>query len=256
MTSRVKRIAVPALLLMALLLAWHFASSSGLFNSYVLPSPQKVWRTAWKMISGGELMRDVTISVVRVLKGFGITFALAIVLATIAALLPGAAVSYEWLLGFFKHVPPISLIPLLILWLGIGEATKTTIIVMASFFPMYLSMLKGLTGCDEKLLEVGRAFGYGKARSFLSIVLPSSVPDILLGMRTSLGYSWRAIIGAEMVAASTGLGHLILLSQEMSRTDKVIVGIFAIGAVGWLTDALLGRLIRRMVGGKAGNGWN
>ena len=98
------------------------------------------------------------------------------------------------------------MIPLLILWCGIGEITKTVIIVLASFFPMYLNIVKGFTGCDKKLLEVGDMFGYSKGRKFLRIVLPYASADILVGMRIGLGYSWRAIIGAEMVAASTGLG--------------------------------------------------
>ena len=88
------------------------------------------------------------------------------------------------------------------------------------------------------------------------VILPSAAADILVGMRTSLGYSWRAIIGAEMVAASTGLGHMILFAQQMSRTDKVIVGIFAIGLVGVVTDRLLGLVIKRFVGGTAQNGWD
>ena len=104
------------------------------------------------------------------------------------------------------------MIPLLILWCGIGETTKTVIIVLASFFPMYLSIVKGFTGCEKKLLEVGEVFGYTAFEKFRYIILPSAMADIFVGMRIGMGYSWRAIIGAEMVAASTGLGHMILFS--------------------------------------------
>ena len=148
------------------------------------------------------------------------------------------------------------MVPLLILWCGIGEATKTVIIVLASFFPMYLSIVKGFTGCDPKLLEVAQSFSYGRMRTFWRVILPHAASDILVGMRTSLGYSWRAIIGAEMVAASTGLGHMILFAQQMSRTDKVIVGIFVIGTVGYATDRILGAIIKQFVGGTAQNGWD
>ena len=153
---------------------------------------------------------------------------------------------YEYLVEFFKNVPPLSMIPLLILWCGIGETTKTVIIVLASFFPMYLSIEKGFKGCDYKLLEVGESFGYNRFRKFTHIILPSATSDILVGMRIGMGYSWRAIIGAEMVAASTGLGHMILFAQRMSRTDKVIVGILVIGMVGLWVDKLFGIVIKKI----------
>lgn len=146
------------------------------------------------------------------------------------------------------------MIPLLILWCGIGETTKTVIIVLASFFPMYLSIVKGFTGCEKKLLEVGEVFGYTAFEKFRYIILPSAMADIFVGMRIGMGYSWRAIIGAEMVAASTGLGHVILFSQQMSRTDKVIVGILVIGIVGFLTDRLFGLVMKKLFRGTGGNG--
>ena len=171
-------------------------------------------------------------------------------------LLPGTAKYYEYMVQFFRNVPPLAMIPLLILWCGIGETTKTVIIVLASFFPMYLNIVKGFTGCDKKLLEVGEMFGYCAGRKFLRIVLPCAAADILVGMRIGLGYRWRAIIGAEMVAASTGLGHMILFAQQMSRTDKVIVGILTIGMVGYVTDRLFGLAISKMLKGSCDNGWD
>ena len=248
---------IPALIGIIMIFAiWYFVCAAGVFNSYVLPSPQRVWTTFLKMLSTGEIFQDVIISFGRVLRGFGIAFVLAFVIAAFRIFFPKSEPFYEYLIQFFRNVPPLSLIPLLILWGGIGEMTKTVIIVLASFFPMYLSIVKGFTGCDHKLLEVAKSFSYSSTRTFLRVILPSAVPDILVGMRTSLGYSWRAIIGAEMVAASTGLGHMILFAQQMSRTDKVIVGIFVIGIVGYFTDRLLGLLIRGLVGGTAQNGWN
>ena len=238
----------------ALILVWHFVCAAGVFNSYVLPSPEKCFDTFRKMLLSGEIFRDVWVSLTRVLRGFAIAFALAFLAAALSIFAPKAKPYYEPMVQFFRNVPPLAMVPLLILWCGIGETTKTVIIVLASFFPMYLSIVKGFTGCDPKLVEVAVSFGYSRARTFWRVILPAAMSDILVGMRTSLGYSWRAIIGAEMVAASTGLGHLILFAQQMSRTDKVIVGIFAIGLVGIATDKLFGLLIKRFVGGRAQNG--
>ncbi len=238
------------------LIVWILVTKLGIFNSYVLPSPAKVLESFFKMLESGELFEDISISLMRVLKGFLIAFILAFVMGTFRTLVPSSESYYEHILEFFRNVPPLSMIPLLILWCGIGETTKTVIIILASFFPMYLSIVKGFTGCDKRLLEVGEVFGYTDFQKFTRIILPHAMADILVGMRIGMGYSWRAIIGAEMVAASTGLGHQILFAQQMSRTDKVIVGILVIGIVGILTDRVFGIVLRKLLKGSDEHGWN
>lgn len=136
----------------------------------------------------------------------------------------------------FRHVPPLSLIPLLILWFGIGEVPKAIVIILASFFPIYLNMDDGFRRCDPKLLEVGRILGMNRWTQLRKIRLPAALPGILTGMKVGMGYSLRAIIGAEMIAADSGLGYLILDAQAMSRSDKVIIGILTIGALGLVLD--------------------
>lgn len=256
MKHRMKRAAAPLAGIGAVVLVWYMVSRLGLLSSYVLPPPSRVWSSFIKMLVTGELWKDIYISYVRVMKGFSIAFVLAFLLGMVRSLLPASGRYYEFIVQFFRNVPPLSMIPLLILWCGIGEMTKTVIIVLASFFPMYLNIVKGFTGCDRKLMEVGEMFGYSKGRRFLRIVLPYALADILVGMRIGLGYSWRAIIGAEMVAASTGLGHMILFAQQMSRTDKVIVGILVIGIVGYVTDRVFALAISKLLKGSGDNGWD
>ena len=108
----------------------------------------------------------------------------------------------------------------------------------------------------KKLLEVGQVYGYSKVSSFFKIRLPYAMSDILVGMRVGLGYSWRAIISAEMIAASSGIGHMILFAQQMSRTDKVIVGILVIGIVGYITDRVFALIIDKALKGSETNGWD
>lgn len=235
---------------------WFIVSRLEIFSTYVLPAPEKVFRTFLQMLQSGEIFVDIAISFGRVLKGFFIAFVLAFTMGTYRILRPGIEKYYEYILQFFRNVPPLSMIPLLILWCGIGETTKTVIIVLASFFPMYLNIVKGFTGCDKHLLEVGDVFGYTRVKKFTHIILPYASADILVGMRIGMGYSWRAIIGAEMVAASTGLGHMILFAQQMSRTDKVIVGIVIIGIVGLVTDKIFGMIIKKIWKGAGENGWD
>lgn len=240
----------------SLLLLWVWGSRSGLWNPYLLPSPERVWSTFLKMAGSGELMRHIGASMGRVAVGFSIAFVSAFILGIFAGLFPKQTVYYNGLVEFMRHVPPLSLIPLLILWLGIGERSKIIIIVLASFFPMFLNIKKGIAFCDSKLLEVGVMLGFSPWKRFRQIILPSAFPDILIGMRVGLGYSWRAIIGAEMIAAASGLGYLILDAQQMSRSDKIIVGILVIGFLGVLCDRLAAVVIRRWKHGGVEDGWN
>lgn len=246
----------PFIGIMIVFALWFLICRLEMFSTYVLPTPEKVFDSFLKMLVSGEIFEDVLISFTRVCKGFFLAFVLAFLLGMFRILVPASEKYYEYIVQFLRNVPPLSLIPLLILWCGIGEMTKTVIIILASFFPMYLNIVKGFTGCDKKLLEVGNAFGYSKLEKFRHIVLPYASADILVGMRIGMGYSWRAIIGAEMIAASSGIGHMILFSQEMSRTDKVIVGIFVIGVVGLVTDKLFGIALNKVFKGNGENGWN
>lgn len=145
---------------------------------------------------------------------------------------------------FFRHVPPLALIALLILWFGIGETPKIIVIVLASLFPMMLSVRRGFERVDPALIEVGRSLGLTRARLFWRVALPDALGEVLAGMRIGLGYSYRAIIGAEMIAAASGLGRMIVFAQQMSRSDRVLIGIFLIGAIGCATDFLFGLALR------------
>ncbi|CEI71751.1 MULTISPECIES: ABC transporter permease [Romboutsia] len=239
-----------------LVLIWSIVTKMDIVSSYILPSPSKVLDSLLKMIKSGEIFEDIYISYIRVLKGFFIATLLAFLLAMVRVILPKFNDYYENIVQFLKNVPPLSLISLLILWFGIGETTKIGIIVLTAFFPIYLNTVKGFVSCDKKLLEVGEIYGYSKVNSFFKIRIPYAMSDILVGMRIGLGYSWRAIISAEMIAASTGLGHMILFAQQMSRTDKVIVGILVIGVVGYITDRLFALIIDKALKGSEENGWD
>ncbi len=244
-TSKQKNRLISLAVVAGLLLLWWILARLEIFSAFVFPGPERVLKAFWKMLLSGELLRGLLTSTGRVLTGFGISFCLAFLLGVLAGLRPDLNPWYRHVLEFVRYIPPMSLIPLLILWFGIGEASKIIIIVLTSFFPIFLNTNSGLAQCDEKLLELGKALGMSRSQVFFRIRLPSAVPNILVGMRIGLGYSWRAIVGAEMIAAASGIGYLILDAQALSRTDKVLVGIIVIGLVGYLTDVLFGLVIRR-----------
>ena len=220
----------------AVVIWWLVASGLQLVNSYLLPSPASVARTALQLFEQGVLANHVATSLCRVLGGFCLTFLVAFPLAVILGMNRRLIPYVDPLLHFIRHIPPIACIPLLILWLGIGEASKLAVIMLAAFFPLFLNTLAGICQCDTKLAEVGQVFGFTKKERFLTIILPASLPSVILGMRLGLGYSWRALIGAELIAASAGIGYMIIEAEQLSRPDVVIVGILVIGLFGYFID--------------------
>lgn len=233
-----------------LLLLWAGLSMAGVFSSFVFPGPGRVWKALVGMLASGELVRNMLTSLGRVLVGFAISFVMAFALGILACMKPESDPYYRPILEFLRHVPPMSLIPLLILWCGIGEASKIIIIVLTAFFPIFMNTESGLKSCDRKLLEVGEMLHMSARDQFLKIRLPAAFPSILVGMQIGLGYSWRAIVGAEMIAAASGLGYMILDAQALSRSDKVIVGIIMIGVLGLLMDAAFNALIKKLTYGR------
>ena len=228
------------------LLAWQLVSAKGIFSAYLLPSPVQVWEALGELWSSGLLLQHLTVSLRRVFLGFSLSCCLAVPLG----ILCGQSKSFDnycWLLlEFLRHVPPLAAVPLIILWAGIGEASKLTIIVLASFFPLFLNTYSGIHNCDKKLLEVGQSLGFTMREQIMRIRIPAALTSIVVGMQLALGYSWRALIGAELIAASAGIGYLILDAEEMSRPDVVIVGMLAIGISGTAIDYVFLLLMRKI----------
>lgn len=240
----------PFYIFAVILVLWWIVAALEIWNTYLLPPPWKVAKTFVTMVERGEITSSILVSGKRVLTGAGISFVLAFTAGLCSAYLPERSEYWRHLSNFMRNVPPISLISLLILWFGIGETSKLIVIVLASVFPMYLNISKGFRECDRKLVEVGKTLGFTPFQIFVRICLPYAREDILVGLRTGLGYCWRALIGAEMFAAASGLGYTIVYAQQMSRSDKVLIGIFLIGFIGCVSDALFSLLIRRVcVGG-------
>ena len=219
-----------------LLILWWAGSNAGWWNAFLLPSPERVMEPFILSIRDGELQRHVWASLERIIKGFGLSAVMALSFALLCSWFPRILEHMEPTLEFFRHIPPMSTVPLLILWFGIGEAPKIILIILATFFPVYMNALQGIRDCDPKLTEVATVFGYSKWYRFRYVILPSAIPSILTGLRLGLGYSWRSLVAAELVAASSGLGYMILDAEQLSRSDVVLMGIFVIGTLGAFLD--------------------
>lgn len=244
------RLVKSVLIFFIILLLWKITNYLGIWSDYILPSPEKVYSTFLNMISDGSIFINVYASMKRVLIGFAISTAIGVPLGIFFGIYSGVYEYFKSLINFLRNTPPLALIPMLILWFGIGEESKIIIIVLASFFPIFTSTLKGIKNCDSKLIEVGRVFEFSKLQIIFKIIIPNAILDIAVGLKLALGYSFRAIIGAELVSASSGLGYLISDGKEMSRTDVVIVGIIVIGLLGIITDYIFSIIVKKVSKGK------
>ncbi|EJA5902315.1 TPA: ABC transporter permease [Clostridioides difficile] len=244
------RLVKSVLIFFIILLLWKITNYLGIWSDYILPSPEKVYSTFLNMISDGSIFINVYASMKRVLIGFAISTAIGVPLGIFFGIYSGVYEYFKSLINFLRNTPPLALIPMLILWFGIGEESKIIIIVLSSFFPIFTSTLKGIKNCDSKLIEVGRVFEFSKLQIIFKIIIPNAILDIAVGLKLALGYSFRAIIGAELVAASSGLGYLISDGKEMSRTDVVIVGIIVIGLLGIITDYIFSIIVKKVSKGK------
>jgi len=237
----------PYLIVLMVMAVWSIGSAADLFNSYLIPSPWKVCGTARKLVVSGALFRHMAVSFYRVIIGFAITVCLAFPMGLLVGLNKTSRSIWEAPLNFVRHVPPLATTPILILWFGIGEASKLTVIVLAAFFPIFLNTVSGVANCDPKLIEVGKVLGYRPFDRLVRIILPAAFPSILVGLRLGIGYSWRALVGAELLAAAAGLGYMIIEAEQISRPDIVLVGIFTIGLLGLLIDVLFERMSNRLM---------
>lgn len=240
-------------LFISILLLWCIGSHLKLWNTFIIPPPERVFKSFILLLKNGKLLKNIAVSLERVIIGFGISILIALPLGIIFGIKPKVYQYFKNILEFLRHIPPLALIPMIILWFGIGELSKIVIIILASFFPIFLNSLKGILNCNEKYIEVGRVFGLSTKKIFTKIILPSAVPDILMGLKLGLGYSWRAIIAAELIASSSGIGYLILDAQQISRSDIVVVGILSVGLLGISTDYLFNIFVKRYLKKREGN---
>lgn len=230
-----------------LFLAWWAATAAGLFTPVQLPSPGAVIDATVGLIQRGDLWFHIGISVQRVLIGFGIGAVLGMIFGAVLGLSRWADALLTPLLGALRAVPSLAWVPLLILWMQIGEDSKVTLIAIGAFFPVFTTLYAGLQHVDPHLVEAGRAFGYKGFRLFKTIQLPAVVPSIFSGLRLALAQAWLFLVAAELIASSMGLGFLLTDSQNNGRTDRLILAIILLAVLGKITDMLLGVAEKRAI---------
>ena len=239
---------VRALIVPLLILAlWQLAVNREFYSRGQLPAPLDVVAAARELQDIGLLVPNVLASVQRVSIGWGVGAAAAIVLG----LAVGFSRPIEGLLGptlnALRAVPSLAWVPLFVLWLGIGEAPKLTLIGLGAFFPVYTNLVSGVRQIDRKLVEVGRAYGLRGWSLTREILLPAAFPSLATGLRLGLAQAWLFLVAAELIAASRGLGFLLIDGQNSGRADIILLSIMLLALLGKGTDWLLARGERRLL---------
>ena len=233
------RVLAGLVLPLSLALAWEAAVRAGLAQGRLVPPPSRVLATLWGLAASGELWTHVLASLTRVAAGFGFGALAGILVGALTGTLPTMRRLIDPSLQALRAIPSIAWVPLFILWFGIFEASKITLIAVGVFFPVYLGVAGAIAGVDRKLIEVGRVFRLSRLDLARRILLPAVLPATLVALRTGLGLGFMFVAAAELLGASEGLGYLLLDGQQLGKPDQIVAAILAFAALGKLCDAVL-----------------
>ncbi len=238
-----RRLIVPA----GLLLLWQVVTVLGVFDPSQLPGPVDVLLAGWELQTTNQLLGHLAASISRVLWGFGVGGLLAIILGLAVGLSRNVEELLAPTIQALRAIPSLAWVPLLILWMGVDEGPKITLVAIGAFFPIYTNLHAGIRQIDRKLVEVGYAYGLRGLDLVRQIMLPASLPALLTGLRIGMAQGWLFLVAAELIAASRGLGFLLIDSQNTGRADIIVLSIVLLALLGKLMDWLLALLERRLL---------
>jgi sulfonate transport system permease protein len=244
---KIQSVIIAAVIPILLVVYWKVASDMGIINPNILASPGSVKSILVEMVNNGKYMKNVSASLTRVVEGYLIGAILGLLIGTLIGLYKNINRALVAVIGILRPIPPIALIPFFILWLGIGETAKITVIAIGSFWPVLLNTIQGIQEADQKLLEVANVFSKSKIIIFFKIILPSAVPAIFTGLRLGISQAWTCVVTAEMIAASAGVGFMIQYARELAQPDMLFLGIITIGIIGVIIDLLMIFLQKKIV---------
>jgi NitT/TauT family transport system permease protein len=241
--ARAALIVAPWLLILAF---WYAIRASGLVNPALVPAPHQVAAKAVELAQG-RLWSDIWMSTQRVFIGVTLGVALAVPVGFCLGWYKGLRSFVDPVINFFRALPPIALIPLVIVYFGIGEAAKTAILFYASFFAGVIVMYEGIAQISPIFIKVARTLGASDFEIFRKVIIPLTIPHILTAIRVALGVAWATLVASELIAAQQGLGALIQNASSFFQLDIIYVGIISIGFIALLMDLALRLATRRLV---------
>ena len=235
---------LPFILPLAVVLLWQAASSFGWITNRLMPAPIQVVWAFWDKLTSGELLTNIQASAVRAVSGLLVGGSIGFLLGLANGISRLSHALTDTTLQMLRTIPNLALIPLVILWFGIGEEAKLFLTALGVFFPIYLNTLHGVRNVDPQLIEMGRVYGMSGWTLFRKVIFPGALPSIFVGLRFSLGIMWLTLIVAETMAASSGIGHMANSAREFMMTDVVILALVIYALLGKLADVIAQTLER------------
>lgn len=229
------------------LAVWEGFDIAGRLKPYTMPAPMAIVDTTLDYIKNGKLWTNITVSFLRVLKGFGVGLAAGFLVGILSALFPKFEAFTDLVIQILRPIPPIAWIPLAILWFGIGEESKVFIIFLGAFFPIFLNTAEGVKSIDSKYFELAQVYEVPKPMLIWQIVIPGALPSIMTGIRLGVGNAWVCVVAAEMIGAVSGVGHMLSDGRSLSRPDIVILGMLIVGIVGKIMDDILKLIHKKLI---------
>ncbi|MED4403996.1 ABC transporter permease [Metabacillus fastidiosus] len=227
--------------ILGVFLIWSVLSYFNAVNPLFVPSPMKLWEAFTIILKegykGNPLILHILDSLFRLTAAFLLALVTAVPLGLLSGYSPSIRAIFEPFIEFYRPLPPLAYYTLLVLWLGIGDASKIALLYLGAFAPLYLSALSGVQKIPQHRIQAALSLGATKWRVFSHIIFPSSLPEIFTGIRTSLGFTYTTLVAAEMVAATSGLGWMVLDASKFLRSDIIIVGIFIMSILAISIDA-------------------
>jgi NitT/TauT family transport system permease protein len=230
-----------------IVLAWYAVRASGLVNPGLIPAPHAVAAKGWELMTRETLLRDIWASSRRVFLGVSLGIACAVPVGFVLGWYMRARAFIDPVVNFFRALPPIALIPLVIVYFGVDELAKTVILFYASFFAGVIVMYEGVSQIGPLYVRVARTLGATDGEIFAKVIVPLTVPHILTALRVALGVAWATLVASELIAAQQGLGALIQNASAYFLLDVIYVGIICIGLIALLMDLALRRVSERLV---------
>lgn len=234
-TAKIVRLIVPWLVPILVIILWYYETLPGK-NTTLLPPPYKVLQRTDMMIRDGSLWEYISISAVRAGKGLFLGGMIGLVLAFATGLFKVLNLALYTTVQMLRTIPILAIISLMIIWFGIGEEVKVYMVAFGVFFPIYINTYHGIKSIDKGLMEMGRVYGLKRIKIFADIILPGTLPSMLVGFRLSLGTMWLVLIAAEQIATDAGIGYMAMTARELLQMDKIVLAIILYAILGKLSD--------------------
>lgn len=235
-TNRLLKKLTPWGIPILLIIIWQLLVQFGWLSTRILPAPTDVVAAGVRLTLSGELFRHLKISAWRALLGFLIGGGIGLGLGVLTGVFSVAEILLDTSMQMLRNIPHLALIPLVILWFGIGEEARLFLVALGVMFPVYLNTYHGIRSVDPGLIEMGKVYGLRPLELFWQIILPGALPSILVGVRFALGIMWLTLIVAETIAADSGIGYMAMNAREFIQTDVVVLSILLYALLGKLAD--------------------